>query len=271
MKPTSNDIKEAVKMSFAMAYAMYLKISNYDRRKVVLYYHSITNEQVDGFRRQMEYLAKTYKVVRTSEIMAAEPEDGQAVIAITIDDAFRNVYENALPVLREYSLPAAVFVPVGNLGYTPQWDVEEGVGDKDMPIMTYQQLIEMDREGFEVFSHTFSHPKLTEVDKKKLYVEVAGSKRILERLLGHEVTAISYPYGIHNDRVCRAAKEAGYSHGFTIEPTMINGATDNFRIGRFEVSAEESLVKFKLKCSGAFQVSTALSSMKALALKAIKI
>jgi peptidoglycan/xylan/chitin deacetylase (PgdA/CDA1 family) len=218
----------------------------------------------------MEYVAKTCRVVKTSEILSAEPEDGQTVVAITIDDAFSNVYENALPILKQYNLSAAVFAPVGNLGSAPQWDIEEGVDDRELPVMTYKQLIEIDRDGFEVFSHTFSHPRLTEVDEKKLHDEVAGSKRILERILGHEVTAISYPYGIHDDQVCKAVKQAGYSHGFTIEPVMIDRATDNFRIGRFEISPQESFVKFKLKCSGAFQASTALSSIKAIALRALK-
>jgi len=277
MKPKSVDIKEAVKMSFSMAYAIYMRMQSNNSRRVVLYYHSITKDQIKGFRKQMGYLAKAYKVVKTSEIMKAQQDDAKGVIAITIDDAFSNVYENALPVLREFGLSAAVFAPVGNLGCKPHWEIEGSNEDSEMAIMSYQQLIDMDKEGFEIFSHTFSHPKLTEIDQKKLNVEIAGSKRILERLLGHEVTAISYPYGVHDDSVCKAAKKAGYDHGFTIEPIMVDDSTDQFRIGRFAVSAEDSLVKFKLKCNGAFHASMALSAikaftlMKALIIRALKI
>jgi hypothetical protein len=100
-----------------------------------------------------------------------------------------------------------------------------------------------------------------------MYAEIAGSKSYLENLLGHEVAAISYPHGDYDERVCNAVMEAGYLHGFTVEPAMINDATDCFRIGRFDVSPTDSLFKFKLKCSGGYHTSSALSVLKSLVFK----
>ncbi|MBW8015853.1 MAG: polysaccharide deacetylase family protein [Planctomycetes bacterium] len=260
-------IKETVKMSLAIGYAAYLKIMKVNCRKVVLYYHDIKKEHALGFRKQMKYLADTYKVVKPSEIKSTDPDNHEHLVAITIDDAFKNVYENALPILKDFDLPAAVFAPAGNLGSRPLWHIPEGCQTKQYQIMTDQQVLDVDRQGFEVFSHSYSHPMLTEIDGDELINEIVGSKQHLEQLLGHEVTAISYPHGDHDEKVRDAVKQAGYTLGFTISPAMVNENTDPMKIGRFKVMPDESFVKFKLKCSGAFHAMAAIYSLKAAAKK----
>lgn len=267
MRSTPISIKEVVKVSMALGYAAYLKMMNVNSRKVVLYYHDIKAEHVSNFRKQMKYLADTYKVVKPSEIRTIQPDNNEHLVAITIDDAFENVYENALPVLKDYDFPAAVFAPVGNLGEKPRWYIPDGCESKEFTVMTDRQIIDVDRQGFEIFSHTLSHPRLTEIDNNMLNQEIAESKDYLEQLLGHEVCAISYPHGDHDERVCGAAVEAGYTLGFTVSPAMIGKTTDSMKIGRFKVMSDESLVKFKLKCSGAFHVLQALYSLKSVALR----
>ena len=54
-------------------------------------------------------------MVRLSEIMVAAGLVSKTIVAITFDDAFVSVMKNAAPILKEFDLPAAIFVPVGNL------------------------------------------------------------------------------------------------------------------------------------------------------------
>lgn len=269
MKSAAINIKELFKVSIALGYSAYLKMMKVKCRKVVLYYHDIKQQHASNFRKQMKYLAHTYQVVKPSEILSIDPGDDKQLVAITIDDAFENVYDYALPILKEYDLPAALFAPVGNLGDKPRWEIPESSEAKDFALMTKQQIIDVDRQGFEVFSHTFSHPKLTEINADQLINEIVGSKKYLERLLGHEVAAISYPHGDHDQRVCSEVMQAGYTLGFTVSPAMINETTNSMRIGRFKVTPDESLIMFKLKCSGAFHALQTLYSFKAALLKSI--
>lgn len=98
---------------------------------LVLMYHGVidtggdrrllTNvNQVDteSFAWQMRFLKGHYEVVELSKIVEGirrhEPVSGLA--AITFDDGYLSVFENAAPILREYDLPATVFLIAGLVG-----------------------------------------------------------------------------------------------------------------------------------------------------------
>ena len=88
----------------------------------ILLYHSVTPEETvftrglgvtvkpATFARQLDYLARHYRVVSLSELELAvdDPEDRQ--VAITFDDGFADNLHHALPALKERNLPATIFV-----------------------------------------------------------------------------------------------------------------------------------------------------------------
>jgi peptidoglycan/xylan/chitin deacetylase (PgdA/CDA1 family) len=94
---------------------------------VILMYHRIADVPVDpwklavhpdNFAAQMRVLAKHRKPVPL-DWMIAELRAGRrhpGTVAITFDDAYRDVLENAKPVLAELNIPATVFVVTGALG-----------------------------------------------------------------------------------------------------------------------------------------------------------
>lgn len=256
-------LKEMVEFALAASYALFLNLSSKKPRRVVLYYHSVNRADVVGFRKQMAYLAKKYPVLKASEIRTASTDEADTMVAITFDDAFVSVKENAVPILKEHDLPAAIFVPAGNLGQHPRWDIPDICSGKDETIMSQEQIAELDNDGFEIFSHTLSHPVLTETEDGRLEAELVGSKHALEKIVDHEVLAVSYPHGAYNTKVCKAAQKAGYKLGFTIDPGMVDTNTDCLRIGRFSVSPCDNLIKFKLKVRGAYQAAKFLRAIKA--------
>ncbi len=72
----------------------------------------------ETFRRHLEIIREHYDVLTLEE--ASEVLQGgtarRAVAVITFDDGYRDVYEQALPALREYGLPATVFIVTGCVG-----------------------------------------------------------------------------------------------------------------------------------------------------------
>lgn len=56
----------------------------------------------------MEYLATKCTVIEPSKIKTFQAEGADLVVAITFDDAFVSVMENAAPSLKEYQLPAGI-------------------------------------------------------------------------------------------------------------------------------------------------------------------
>jgi peptidoglycan/xylan/chitin deacetylase (PgdA/CDA1 family) len=259
MNSLSKHIKESIKFTIAAFYFFYLKLVNSKPRRIVIYYHGIKKHQVAAFCRQMQCLAENYMPVKPSQIKTIPINSHKAAVAVTFDDAFVSVFENAIPenaipVLKIYNLPAGIFVPVGNLGRRPGWNMTRNSPDKSETVMTAAQIAALDKDGFEIFSHSVSHPVLTQINRQCLQTELTQSKQTLENIIGHPVLGISCPHGACDWFVCDAIKKTGYNFNFTIEPYLIETSTDNLQIGRTAVSPGDSLIKFKLKVNGAYQV-----------------
>jgi len=64
------------------------------------------------FSRQMRWLARTYQIVPLAELVSSVSNGGslRGVAAVTFDDGYASVFENAWPVLRDLGIPATVFV-----------------------------------------------------------------------------------------------------------------------------------------------------------------
>ena len=257
-------LKASIKFVCAVVCAAVSRLVRRHPPRVVLYYHGVSGALVEGFRRQMAYLAKECLAVKPCDIGTASAKGSKAIVAVTFDDAFVSVMENALPILREYGLPAAIFVPTGNLGRRPGWTMASDCQDKDDIVMDEQQIAALSQEGFEMLSHTISHRVLTELDESDLEAELVGSKQDLERIIGCEVPAVSYPHGACDDRVYKAARKAGYRWGFSAYPIVLDGVADPLGIGRFAVSPRDGLATFKLKAHGAYQAARPLMKLKRL-------
>lgn len=105
-------------------------------------------------------------------------------------------------LLKKYKLPGIFYIVV-------DWIDSKGY-------LTWKDVQELDKQGFEIGSHTMSHP----MDMKKLYddqlqYELQSSKEIIESVLGHAIKSLCYPRGRYDERVLRAATEAGYIEGRT--------------------------------------------------------
>ncbi len=250
------------RLFFAIVYSVILPFVQKKPYRIVLYYHAVRKEDAEAFEKQMSYLARKCRVVRVSEILSVEPVDYNIIVAITFDDAFVSVLENGLPVLKRHGLTASVFVPTGNLAQPPKWDIPEDSLDRNEMVMSKEQLADIDKDGFELLSHTVSHCVLTEQNNRGLRRELSLSKLTLENITGHEVCGISYPHGIYDSEVCSVARQVGYLSGYTIEPWVADGRTDSMKIGRVSVSPGDSLFEFKLKVRGAYQVVGFLRTIK---------
>ena len=68
----------------------------------------------EGFARQMEHLARFYRVVSMPEVLEAVEKRTllpKSAVLITFDDAYADFAEIAWPILKQFRLPATMFVP----------------------------------------------------------------------------------------------------------------------------------------------------------------
>jgi len=73
----------------------------------------------DTFRKHLEVLSETHRIARLDEaleVLAGKRSAQDDLAVLTFDDGYRDVYEHAFPVLRDFKAPAVVYVPSGFIG-----------------------------------------------------------------------------------------------------------------------------------------------------------
>ncbi len=192
------------------------------------------------FSRQMRLLAALGFRARPIEEWILEPgtspAPGKRWFAITFDDGYQNILENALPLLRRLGFRASVYPVVSRIGTTGSWPQE----DRRRRFMGWEGLRALRAAGWRVGSHGMEHRSLSSLDERQLLWELRCSRRVLEDELGGEVTAVSYPYGHVNGGVVRAARRTGYRLGLTLYAAR----PDIFRLPRLEVGRRMGMGRF---------------------------
>jgi peptidoglycan/xylan/chitin deacetylase (PgdA/CDA1 family) len=172
---------------------------------------------------------------------------------VTFDDAYRSVLELGLPILERLGVPGTVFAPTDHIGsgrpmVWPGIDLWLGGPHEDELVpMSWDELAGLRDRGWEVGSHTCSHPRLTQTDDAALEDELRRSKERCEEALGGECASLAYPYGDHDARVVAATRAAGYRFAATL-PTRLEPARP-LEVPRVGVYHRDGMSRYRLKVS----------------------
>lgn len=192
------------------------------RQVLVLCYHALSPDwdadlaiPPSAFDRQVGHLLRRgwRAVTFTEAVTGTEPG---RLLAITFDDAFASVRRYAEPILARHGAVATVFAPTDFMdgGAQLQWD---GIAHwrrtgfaGELEAMDWSDLRDLADGGWEIGSHTCSHPSLPTLDDEGLARELTRSRARCADELGRECRSIAYPYGDLDPRVVAAAAAAGY-------------------------------------------------------------
>jgi peptidoglycan/xylan/chitin deacetylase (PgdA/CDA1 family) len=94
---------------------------------------------------------------------------------------------------------------------------------EELAPLTWGMAAEMHRQGFEIGSHTVSHPLLTQESAATVENELVCSKKAIEAKLGTAVKHFAYPDGRFNRKVVETVRAAGYRYAYGICPTQDPG------------------------------------------------
>lgn len=207
------------------------------------------------------FLRRGYRPVTVAEAAAIAAADAGRRVVITFDDAMRSVYERALPVLEQLGAVATVYAPTHYVttGEAMAWP--EVVRHLETPHagelapMSVAELADVARRGWEVGSHTRTHPWLPRLDDAALAHELEESKRELEALLDAPCRTLAYPFGAHDARVAAATAGAGYEAAVTLParlpawPRSPQGL-EKMALPRLGVYHADDWHRFRIKVSG---------------------
>ena len=207
-------------------------------------YLTVTPEQ---FERQIRWLVgHGYVGIRPSDWLGWR-RNGMGLperpILLTFDDAYADIAQYALPILRRHGFSAAVFVVTGQVGGTNAWDESRGCGT--FRLMNADQIRFWAEQGIEFGAHSQTHPDLTSLTEAECAEEIIQSKHDLSGLLGSPVVSFAYPYGKHNESV-RNIAESEFDLAFSAEEGMNDLRGDPLLLRRVYVGPEDSMIEFAL-------------------------
>jgi peptidoglycan/xylan/chitin deacetylase (PgdA/CDA1 family) len=207
-----------------------------------------------AFEAQMRWLAHNERVVSMRDIeqfvAGSRPLPDESIL-VTIDDGCKSLYAVALPVLRDYAIPAVAFIPAGKIAPREPAAREEGVAE---PHLTWPELAALSAAGIHIGSHAVTHRSLGSMSLAEARAEIVESREILEQRLGQSVTAFAYPFGTRADYSIGTAAllaEAGYRSAFTSQHGAVRPGADPFTLPRIKVEGGEPAWMFHHLCSGA--------------------
>ncbi|MBK8295227.1 MAG: polysaccharide deacetylase family protein [Solirubrobacterales bacterium] len=204
----------------------------------ILMYHVI-GEPADGvnvpypelylsagdFRDQVDWLDQNgYTAVTLIQVQDAWDEGGalpKKPVVLSFDDGYLGQYTDAMPTLRKK-------------GWAGQLNLKSEGSD-----LSSAEVKKMVKAGWEIASHSITHPDLTTLSGAALRQELVGSKDQLEKDLGVKVENFCYPAGVYNDEVVAAVEAAGYRGATTVDPGLAE-RSEPFTLKRIRINRGDS-------------------------------
>lgn len=174
-------------------------------RVPILMYHYVSSPPADAdqyrldlsvepaaFREQMAYLAANgYTAIDLYDLSLAitgKQTLPPRPIILTFDDGYRDVYENAFPILKEYGLEATFFI------------VTDFIDQGHPAYLTWPMVEEMAAAGMRMEPHSKNHVDLYGKEHDLVVYQVLGSLQTVEAHVGYRPRYFAYPGGTYDDQ-----------------------------------------------------------------------
>lgn len=189
-------------------------------------YHHVEVSPIDSnyrvsaskFEDELKLLHDWEYTTITTEMLVKAITEGASLpprpVIITFDDGNLDNYTVAWPIMQKYGFTGVLYI-VGNRLQADGY-------------MNVDQIKEMAAAGWEVGSHSLSHPSLTAgLESEVIRREIVESKKQLEEALGVPILTFAYPFGDAGNAPVDYVKFAGYiagmgATGFTAEQGLSN-------------------------------------------------
>jgi len=119
-------------------------------------------------------------------------------------------------------------------------------------MVSWSQLKDLQKAGWEIGSHTMTHPRLANLNLKDVQQEVEKSRRVIGEFMDEVPNTFAYPYGNGEDdpKIRDAVKNAGYRLAVGVHTGIWN--LDSFKERAFQlprifVRGDENIFDFHLQ------------------------
>ena len=204
--------------------------------KAVITFHNIDNDGSvisfprEAFRDFIGSLARSSMAcLDLDSILDPKITDG---VALTFDDGMRSVYQNALPILKEYAVPAHLFLTSSVIGKSNGWPGNPPEAPR-YEMMDWDQIEACHSAGIRIDAHTDTHPDMRRLDDAGLDRECDVTDSLIEQRLGRRPKYFAYPYGFSN-AIVRTYMRDRYIASFTTELRTLSRDDDRAALPRLD-------------------------------------
>jgi methionyl-tRNA formyltransferase len=231
-------------------------------RITVLLYHRVSDEArdnltvgVEQFDRQMRFVRTQCEPLTIEQVLSQDriTRTSRPRVCVTFDDGYLDNYTHAAPILLRHRVPAAFFVSTGIVATTRRFPHDVVRENPPIPVMSWDQLRAMHRQGFTIGSHSMSHIDCAAETANVVWNELVGSMDDLRRELGVTDTIFAYPYGGRQHMTAERlelVKRAGYVGCLSAYGGTNVRHVDPFNVLRRGIHWEFSDSAFALECLG---------------------
>ena len=177
----------------------------------------------------------------------------QGYEAVTLDEMMNDFFHSG-------TLPAKPIVITFDNGYIPQATFAPAVMSRygwpgvlneiTVGHLNNARLERLVRLGWEIDSHSLTHPDLTQIGPAALQQQVVESRRFLQRVLHVPVNSFCYPSNRYDAAVVAAVKTAGYTNALTENPGFATPQSNPLLLPRFEMETNLSQLQADLSTGG---------------------
>lgn len=161
---------------------------------------NVTLEQID--QHISELIKDEYNVIPLRDVIEAFKEGRklpERTIAITIDDGFLSVYEEAWPRFKKAGIPITIFIST------------ESVDDQYETSMSWDQIRELDKEELvEIGHHGHAHAHMPELSLEEAIKDIDIADEIFQTELGYIPDMFAYPYGEYSTELKKTLEDRNY-------------------------------------------------------------
>ncbi len=227
------------------------KLLNRSNKLVIFCYHSVGNDRWSfsvkpkDLSKQMEYMLASYEPWRLSDV--ENYLNGKKILTknafvVTFDDGYKNLLKT-IDIFKKRSIHPTVFL-LSDKGKIKRKEIAT-----KRSILKDNDILVLKDAGWEIGSHSKTHPDFAKIDDCDLNDEIQGSKLALEKNLNLKVNYFAYPKGRYSKKIIDCVKKSNYKLALSVDDKLINKNSQKFALPRVGIDGTHSLSEFKASFS----------------------
>lgn len=226
---------------------------------IILQYHHVsdstppsTSVSPQQFARHLQLIAdEGFQVVPLETLLDAlhqQQDLPDKLLAITFDDGYQDIFDNAYPQLKKRGWPFSVFIS------------PKPIKDHYPDTMGWHTLQEMTRHGGRIFNHSESHnhliytaPQETDAQwQMRTREDIQSAQTSIESYFPGTPKILAYPYGEYNNALKALLTSMGYT-GIGQQSGPLHSSSDLLALPRYPASgvySDLNSLREKLRTTG---------------------